>query len=207
MKFSEFHVGNLEIGEYTNKSIKVVDNLTNKPIKIQLPKMYMPFGISSFVPEVGETKWNIDFSMKGYNEEGNYVKLFYEFLKAVEDRVIDSVQEQSQAIFGRTMSREVLLSMFNSNIKESSDREPKFRLKYDPNTTHVFDCDDTDITNVPVDRAYSQCSGVALAEIGNVYFLNKKFGIVWKMPQLKIFEPQRLKGFQFKDGYSWADDE
>ena len=207
MKFSEFHVGNLEIGEYTNKSIKLVDNLTNKPVKIQLPKMYMPFGISSFVPEVGETKWNIDFSMKGYNEEGNQVKLFYEFLKAVEDRVIDSVQEQSQAIFGKNMSRDVLLTMFNSNIKESSDREPKFRLKYDPKTTHVFDCDDTDITSAPVDRAYSQCSGVALAEIGNVYFLNKKFGIVWKMPQLKIFEPQRLKGFQFKDGYSWADDE
>ena len=117
MKFSEFHVGNLEIGEYTNKSIKIVDNLTNKPIKIQLPKMYMPFGISSFVPEVGETKWNIDFSMKGYNEDGNQVKLFYEFLKSVEDRVIDSVQEQSQAIFGRTMSRDVLLTMFNSNIK------------------------------------------------------------------------------------------
>ena len=207
MKFSEFHVGNLEIGEYTNKSIKLVDNLTNKPVKIQLPKMYMPFGISSFVPEVGETKWNIDFSMKGYNEEGNQVKLFYEFLKAVEDRVIDSVQEQSQAIFGRTMSRDVLVTMFNSNIKESSDREPKFRLKYDPRTTHVFDCHDNDITNTPVDRAYSQCSGVALAEIGNVYFLNKKFGIVWKMPQMKIFEPQRLKGFQFKDGYSWADDE
>ena len=207
MKFSEFHVGNLEIGEYTNKSIILVDNLTNKPVKIQLPKMYMPFGISSFVPEVGETKWNIDFSMKGYNEEGNQVKLFYEFLKAVEDRVIDSVQEQSQAIFGRTMSRDVLVTMFNSNIKESSDREPKFRLKYDPRTTHVFDCHDNDITNTPVDRAYSQCSGVALAEIGNVYFLNKKFGIVWKMPQMKIFEPQRLKGFQFKDGYSWADDE
>ena len=207
MKFSEFHVGNLEIGEYTNKSIKLVDNLTNKPVKIQLPKMYMPFGISSFVPEVGETKWNIDFSMKGYNEEGNQVKLFYEFLKAVEDRVIDSVQEQSQAIFGRTMSRDVLVTMFNSNIKESSDREPKFRLKYDPRTTRMFDYDDNDITNAPVDRAYSQCSGVALAEIGNVYFLNKKFGIVWKMPQMKIFEPQRLKGFQFKDGYSWADDE
>ena len=207
MKFSEFHVGNLEIGEYTNKSIKIVDNLTNKPIKIQLPKMYMPFGISSFVPEVGETKWNIDFSMKGYNEDGNYVKLFYEFLKAVEDRVIDSVQEQSQAIFGKNMSRDVLLTMFNSNIKESSDREPKFRLKYDPQTTPVFDCDDTDITSAPVDKGYAQCSGVALAEIGNVYFLNKKFGIVWKMPQLKIFEPQRLKGFQFKDGYSWADDD
>ena len=207
MKFSEFHVGNLEIGEYTNKNIKLVDNLTNKPVKIQLPKMYMPFGISSFVPEVGETKWNIDFSMKGYNEDGNQVKLFYEFLKSVEDRVIDSVQEQSQAIFGRTMSRDVLVTMFNSNIKESSDREPKFRLKYDPRTTHVFDYEDNDITNAPVDRAYSQCSGVALAEIGNVYFLNKKFGIVWKMPQMKIFEPQRLKGFQFKDGYSWADDE
>ena len=207
MKFNEFHVGNMEISDYSSKKIVITDNLTNKPIRIQIPRMYIPFGVSSFVPEVGETKWNIDFSMKGYNEDGNNVKEFYEFLRAVEDRVIDSVQEQSQAIFGKTMSRDVLVTMFNSNIKESPDREPKFRLKYDPRATRVFDCDDTDITNAPVDKGYAQCSGVALAEIGNVYFLNKKFGIVWKMPQLKIFEPQRLKGFHFKDGYSWADDE
>jgi len=207
MKFNEFHVGNIEISDYANKKMLITDNLTNKPIRIQIPRMYIPFGVSNFIPEVGETKWNIDFSMKGYNEDGNIVKEFYEFLRAVEERVIDSVHEQSQFIFGKTMSRDVLATMFNSNIKESTDREPKFRVKYDPRTTRVFDCDDVDITSEASDKMYSQCSGVALTEIGNVYFLNRKFGIVWKMPQIKIFEPQRLKGFQFKDGYSWADDE
>jgi len=30
-----------------------------------------------------------------------------------------------------------------------------------------------------------------------VYFLNKKFGITYKLYQLVKYEPQALKGFQF----------
>jgi hypothetical protein len=80
--------------------------------------MYMPFGISGFVPEVGPTKYNVDFAIKGFDEEGSYMKKFYESLRALENKIIDAVVEQSETIFGTKMSKEELLPMFNSNVKE-----------------------------------------------------------------------------------------
>ena len=35
-------------------------------------------------------------------------------------------------------------------------------------------------------------------ELTSVYFLNKKFGLTWRMCQMKVYEPQRLHGFQFQ---------
>jgi len=45
---------------------------------------------------------------------------------------------------------------------------------------------------------YSRNSGHAIVELGSVYFLNRKFGCTWKLHQLIVYEPQNLKGFQFK---------
>ena len=57
--------------------------------------------------------------MKGWDEDGNFVKKFYECMREVEDKVIQSVSDQSEDIFGRPMSVEELKPMFFSNIKES----------------------------------------------------------------------------------------
>ena len=121
---------NLQINEYTNRKI-VLCTKQGTPFRMQFPRMYMPFGVSGFTPEVGPTKYNIDFAIKGYDEEESYMKKFYDSLKALEDKVIDSVVEQSEIIFGSPMTKEELLPMFNSNIKETPDREPKFRVKVD----------------------------------------------------------------------------
>jgi hypothetical protein len=202
MKFIEFKT--LGIGEYNDKKISLWDTLTNGPIRFQIPRMYMPFGISGFTPQVGPTKWNIDFAMKGYDEDGNYVKVFYEFLKDIEEQIITSVHEQSVDIFGSQYTMETLKSMFNSNIKDASNREPKFRVKVD-DKAHFFDSEDNDITKDASDRLFAQSSGAAIVELIGVYFMNKQFGLTWKLNQLKVFEPQRLKGYQFR-GPSWADE-
>jgi hypothetical protein len=45
---------------------------------------------------------------------------------------------------------------------------------------------------------YARNSGHAMVELNSVYFLNRKFGLTWKLNQLVVYEPQNLKGFQFK---------
>ena len=112
---------NLEIASYDGKKISLCTS-EGKPVRIQIPRMYMPFGISGFVPEVGQTKWNIDFSMLGYDEENNYVNKFYNTLHEIENKIIESVSEQSEHIFGKEMSVDQLRPMFNSNIKTSPER-------------------------------------------------------------------------------------
>lgn len=200
MRFSEIDIKNdINLSDYNNKKI-CISHKNNKPLRFQIPRMYMPFGISGFTPEIGPTKWNIDFSMKGWNEEENYIKKFYDFLRNVEDFIISYVDEKSLEIFGR--NNVDLKSIFNSNIKEDFDRDPKFRVKVD--TDHVnkikpniFDSNENDITTTAVKGLYSRHSGVSMVELNSVYFMNKRFGFTWKLCQMKVFEPQRLHGFQF----------
>ena len=191
----------VEIPKHDGRKISLCTK-EGKPLRIQFPRMYMPFGISGFTPEVGPTKWSLDFAMKGYDEDGNYVKTFYETMRAFEDKIIDAIQEQSQDIFKREVSKDELKGMFFSNIKESPDREPKFRVKVDVAMDgkvkpHIYDEQRNPIRDECVNGLYSRNSGTAIVEINSVYFLNKKFGITYKLYQLVKYEPQALKGFQF----------
>ena len=121
-------IDNLQINAFNNRKI-VISTKQGTPFRIQFPRMYMPFGVSGFTPEVGQTKYNIDFAIKGYDEEESYMKKFYDSTRKIEDMIIDAVVEQSENIFGSPMMKEDLLPMFNSNIKQSPDREPKFRVR------------------------------------------------------------------------------
>lgn len=200
MKFTDFDpCEDVDFSDYKNRKISLSNKTTKGPIRFQIPRMYMPFGVSSFTPEVGPTKWNIDFSMKGHDEEGNYVKKFHDFLKNIEKSVIEHVLENSNAVFGRTISRYELEGIFNSNIKESTNREPKFRVKFDPKTVPVFDMNSERINDDIKTGSFSRQSGTAMVELHSVYFMNKMFGLTWKMHQMKVFEPQRLKGFHFEE--------
>ena len=200
---AKFHtlLDNLEILSYDGRKISL-SNKDGKNVRIQTPRMYMPFGISGFQPQVGATKWNVDFSMKGYDEEGNYVKNFYETLQEVEKRIIEAVSLQSVDIFGKHMSVDELSPMFNSNIKHSPNREPKFRVRVDTTAdgdikAGIFDSEKKSINSKVENKLYSRNSGVAITEMNSVYFLNRKFGVTWKLHQLVVHEPQQLKGFQF----------
>jgi len=192
---------NLQINEFNNRKI-VVCTKQGTPFRVQLPRMYMPFGVSGFTPEVGPTKYNIDFAVKGHDEEDSYMNIFYKSLRNVEDKIIDAVVEQSEVIFGSKMSKEDLLPMFNSNVKESPGREPKFRIKVDTTMeeqikANVFDGDKNPKKDEVTNGLYARNSGHASVELNSVYFLNRKFGCTWKLHQLVVYEPQNLKGFQF----------
>lgn len=192
MRFTSINVDSISFSEYNNRSIKV------EPVKFQIPRMYMPFGVSGFTPQYGQTKYNIDFSMKGWSESGNYVNKFYDFLTSIETRVINHVETISKDIFGIHMSHDELIPIFNSNIKMHGNYDPKFRVKVS-DKTQFFDVGDVEITRDLEEGMYKKYSGSALVQLGNIYFYNKRFGITWTIEQVKVYEPQRLHGFNFSD--------
>lgn len=199
-KFTEI-INDIKVNDYNNRKI-VISTQDDKPLRMQIPRMYMPFGISGFTPEVGNVKWNVDYSMNGFDEEGNYVKRFYDTLRQIEEKIIQAVVDQSEKIFDKVHTYDEIKSMFNSNIKESNGHAPKFRVKvdtdiYDNLKANVFDADKNRLKDTVVNGLYSRNSGKSIVELASVYFLNKKFGITWKLYQLMVFEPERLKGFQF----------
>ena len=187
--------------DYANRKICIANPVDNKPLRFQIPRMYIPFGLGGFSAGMGPTKWDIQFSMKGWDEEGNYVNKFHTFLRGLEEYVVHHVYENRQQIFGRDLPEGEIRAMFNSNIKDSGG-EPKFRVKVDTDSdgiikVPIFDSSDTEAGGEAVKGMYSRNSGVAIVEMNSVYFMNKMFGITWKLHQLKTYEPQRLKGFQF----------
>ena len=195
------NIENIQLNEYNNKKI-VVSTKQGTPFRMQFPRMYMPFGVSGFTPEVGQTKYNIDFAIKGYEEDDSYMKKYYDSIRKIEDMVIDSVTEQSERIFGKKMTRAELVPMFNSNIKISNDREPKFRVKVDTDMEDnikapIYNSDKIVIKDEVSNGLYARNSGHAIVELNSVYFLNRMFGCTWKLYQLVVYEPQNLKGFQF----------
>ena len=201
MKFTEL-CSAIDIGSYKNKKI-VITNKDGGHLRTQAPRLYMPFGICGFTPEVGPTKYTLDLALTGWDEEGGYVQQFYETLREVENMVIDAVVAQSQDIFQKPMTKEELVPMFNSNIKENPGHPPKFRVKVDTDMNDVmkadvFDANKERMAKEPVTHGmYSRNSGRPIVEMCSVYFLNRKFGVTWKLHQLQVFEPERLKGFQF----------
>jgi len=202
LKFTEC-LDQLVVREYKGRKM-VLCTKDEKPFRVQLPRLYMPFGVSGFTPEVGATKYNIDFSLNGWDEEGSFVQKFYQTLRQVETKIVDTVAENSEEIFGEKKTAEELTPLFNSNIKESDggDYAPKFRVKVDSTIDDRVKCDVFDgqknrLTDTLEDKLYARNSGKGIAEAASVYFLNKKFGVTWKLYQLQVFEPERLKGFQF----------
>jgi hypothetical protein len=54
----------------------------------------------------------------------------------------------------------------------------------------IFDSNEVDITSAAADKLHSHKMGSAMVELNSVYFMNKRFGMTWKLHQLKVFEPQ-----------------
>lgn len=190
MRYNE--VSGYKFFPYYNKKISI-SNKEDKPLRFQIPRMYMPFGISGFVPKSGPTKWNIDFSMKD-------VQGFLDFVRIFESSVIEEVSKQSVDIFGHQKSVEELVPMFNSSIKEDSSGnwESKFRVKIDENAD-IFNQNEIKFEEEFTNNMFSRHTGLAIVEVTSVYFINKQFGVTWKVYQLKTYEPQMLKGFAFRD--------
>ena len=203
MRFTDINISkDIKLSEYYNKKITISFNETGKPVRFQIPRMYMPFGVSGFTPEIGNTKWNIDFNMSGWNQPDNYIKKYFDFIKNIEKFVMEFIKENSLEIFGCGSDSLKLENMFNSNIKEDG-REPKFRLKVDTDSVGfikppIFNIDNKNITSVASKGLYKGQTGVSTIELTSVYFMNKKFGLTWRMCQMKVYEPQRLHGFQFQ---------
>ena len=198
MKFTDFDA--LDFGDYAGR--KIVLSKDGKAARIQIPRLYMPFGVSGFTPDVGQKKWNIDFALKGWEDDGGYIQKFYRFLVNLENSVIDHVHQHSDEIFGSAMAHETVASMFNSNLKHSAAHEPKLRVKVDVERNgfikpKIFDANEVDITSEAEEKLHSRHTGAAIVELQSIYFMNGRFGVVWKLHQLKVFETKRIKGFQF----------
>jgi len=206
MNYSDIDISELTIHPYSARDGM---NITygDRPLEFNVPRMYMPFGISGFENADGSSTWNINFSLKGYDEDGNHIKKFYTWVRGLEDAVINNIVEHSESIFRETKTREEVLSMWKSNVRHTNF-EPNLTTKVytvastDPPVAKVgiFNSSQKPISNTLDERnKYSKHSGAARVTVDRVYFFRNMIGLVWKTQQLMVWPPQKLSGFQFLD--------
>ena len=190
----------IKVGEFNNKKITICDT-DDKTFTFQIPRLYMPFGISGFAYQNRPITWNVELVLKGWDKEDGYVKKFYDTIKDIENIVIQKVCDDKQTIFGTTaVTDDEVRQMFNSNIKEAANGyDPKLRVKADvnPDVTpkfKVFNVDGANVTEGVVNGLYARKSAVCVVELSSVYFMNRKFGLVWRMAQMQVHESQFAGG-------------
>jgi hypothetical protein len=224
MKFTEFNLHDVTFGEYSSKGISL--SLPNgDPIHIQIPRLYAPFGLSGFPNQFGPTRYNIDASLRGWNEEGSYVNKFFKFLMNIETVVLDHVRKLD-VVPGDPNE------FFNSNLKLSEKYDPKFRIKVRRVLFHMVkrrpsaDADTTQVDNQSLffgpqhenmtplqleDGLFKGKTFTSVVHLKGVYFFKKQIGLTWTIVDAKVYQPKKRRGPDILPPDvvvdSWADDE
>jgi hypothetical protein len=202
----------IKVNKYSGKSVYVSYN--EAIMRVQLPKMDLPFGVSKYVnPENGDTKYSLDLSMKGINQN------VFDNFQEIEDVILDYAEKNSLELFKKKRSKEILKEFYKPFIKfheengELSDKYPaRFKAKlwtsgndfsvdvYDsekidgkyPKIKMTLDNHDEVITPGSKCEAIIQCSGL--------WVVGDSFGISWSVVQLKAYKNSNaLVGYAFED--------
>ena len=209
---SAFDISKIALG-----SIKTLDNggknvyisYADKPLYLQTPEMVAPFGLSKFENNDGVCKYSIDMSFKD-QEKRKSVQKFFENMTQFNDLIINNAMENSMMWFKKKYTTtDVVSALFTPLIRfpktETGEINTKFAPTFRvsvPTKENNFACDvynnagelinlkDIDVKGSHV-TAIIKCMGVWLA--------GGKFGVTWKVFQLRIVQPNGIKGFAFQD--------
>lgn len=210
IKFSD----SVKVNKYGGKSVYA--NYNGGPLRLQLPKMGLPFGVSKYQnpdkPE--EVKYSLELSF------ADIPKNILKELQEMEEKIISFAEEKSKELFKKQQSKELLLEFYKSFIKfsetESGEKDDKYapRLKtkiYNEGKSFKVDAFEAEkvngsypkinITEDDVDdiiQKGSKCE--AIIECTGIWVVNKSFGVSWKLAQVKIHKnDKKLSGYSFEE--------
>jgi hypothetical protein len=204
------------------KSIYISYN--EKQLLVQTPDMTAPFGVSMWPGERGAPdKYNIDVSFTG-RESRPQLQSFFDMLEAISERVITDAMENAQSWFKRRFpSRDVVEALYTPIIKYSKDRNTgEINTQYPPNFKMslpfrdgqfqfpVYDGKRNPLNLLDIATSDTRGKGSrvsAIVQCSAVWIAASKFGVTWKVRQLRISEPARLTGYAFQKTEEEEDDE
>ena len=191
----------------TSKGGKIVYlNFPNSQrIVLQTPAMSSPFGVSTYDDASdGKRSYSLDASFKGY-ETNPKLASFLTKCRAFDDILIDEATKNSKAWFGKEMSKDMVSVLFRKSIRDATDPKyaPTLRLKITPQTEYY----DENQNKVDMDYIIKGTSFRAIIELSSVFFVNKQYGVTWRIVQLAVTSrPDRLSGFAFQGEDDDADE-
>lgn len=182
-------------------------SLNEKPIIMQTPEMFAPWGIRDYE---GNKNFAIDLSFKGY-ENRDTLHSFFDKLSAFDQKIIkDGVKNSALWLKRQTDSEDVIASLYTNMVRYSKDKSGKPNMQYAP-TLKVkvpfmdgkFICEVYDKDKKLSDISELETKGAritAIIQCLGIWIAGKTFGVSWKVLQMIVIPSKTMipKGFSFK---------
>ena len=161
-----------------------------KKVTLQTPDMSAPFGLSSFTDDnTGVTKHSLDVSFKG-GEEDQKIKEFQNAMEAFDKKMIEYGVEHSKEWFGKAMKADVVEALYRPIVKPAKDPEkyaPTIKFKVpSKDDTFMVDAYDDQKQKFDLNNFAPGSKMKAIIECSSIWFVNKQFGVSWRLLQVKV---------------------
>ena len=181
-----------------------------KKLIMQTPEMDLPFGLSKWNNDgKASDKYSMDLSFKG-KADRPVLNRFFNNMNTLSSKLVKDGFANCQTWFKKSFKTEdVVEELFTPIVKYSKDKNGEVNDKYPPtfkitiphNGTNfmcdVYGNDESLIDLSAVETKGGKCS--AIIQCVGIWVAGSKYGCSWKVLQMKVSPPTRIKGFAFKD--------
>jgi len=178
----------------------VLTRSDKKKLYLQLPFMRSPFGLSAFTDEsTNKTSYSLDLSFDNDNEEGQELA---NKLRELDEIILNTVATNSKEWLGKkydiNVIREALYKPLVRPGKEGYADTLKLKVQTNSSGDFVSEVYNSDRDQISMDEIERGQRCMCIVEIGQVWFIDNKFGVSVRLSQVLCGESNKLPKFAFQ---------
>ena len=178
----------------------VLTRSDKKKLYLQLPFMRSPFGLSAFTDEsTNKTSYSLDLSFDNDNEEAQELA---NKLRELDEIILNTVATNSKEWLGKkydiNVIREALYKPLVRQGKEGYADTLKLKVQTNSSGDFVSEVYNSDRDQISMDEIERGQRCMCIVEIGQVWFIDNKFGVSVRLSQVLCGESNKLPKFAFQ---------
>lgn len=171
-------------------------------IFLQIPKAKAPFGVNSMTTENDEVRKSLDISFSGLENKPGLQK-FYDWVRELDERNQTMAVANSEKWLKKKMSLEVVSELYKPLVNDKSEGKypatMRFKLHTDSNGDYTGKVFAPDRTPMTIDDITKGSEVSLLVEAQPMWFVNKQFGLTFKVVQVKLYKKASHDEYMFRD--------
>jgi hypothetical protein len=169
---------------------------------LQLPYMRAPFGLSAFTDEATKkVSYSLDLS---FDLGDPQVVELEQKLKDLDERIINTVSDNSQEWLGKKFNKAVLKeALYKPLVRPGKGDYPstlKLKILTDLRTGNFIpEAYNARRDNVPLDSIEKGQKVMAIVDFNQIWFIDNKFGVTARLKQVLLEPSKKLPSFAFQN--------
>ena len=174
-------------------------NHKGEKVRFELPSGRVPFGLSVQSFDDSATKITLDCSL-GNLEDQTDMAAWHAWLVQFDQHMLNIAHERSEEWFKKQLKPEILAEFHKPAIQRSKDDKypPTFKMKLpvkgDKADVAIYNAQEELVGQELVEKG---CHVRTIVELTGVWFVNKMFGVSWKVLQMQVFPVAKFNTFAF----------